>query len=150
MGVFGDSDMATTLCNQLLSMIKNVKAWAETGSKNEASSYRLFVTPIHSNICFTLFKKAGISSLVAIRLYTTNGINTTNPVFCAEAEKWVNNIITKAILLSGTSARERNTFFKNTESKIQKLKDNVKKRQPQNTSYKNKDGIKGMSRKALY
>ncbi|MDR2385336.1 MAG: hypothetical protein LBD80_06725 [Tannerella sp.] len=131
MGLFGSKEMATMLCSQLLSLIKNVHIWTENGKKNDASSYRLFLSPVNSDNCFMLLKKNGITTSVTIRLYTINSIITTNQTFCEKTDQWINNIISKSTLLSGTSARERNMFFKDAESKILNLVNKIKNPIPQ-------------------
>jgi hypothetical protein len=128
MGLLGNGDMAKKLCYQLTLLIKNVKTWAETGTKNSAGGkYRLFLSPVHPENSFMLLKKDGYSS-VTIKLYTTNSITTTSQSFCKETEQWINNIMEKSMLLSETSIRERNDFFKNIESKIQNLMNRIQVR----------------------
>jgi hypothetical protein len=107
-----------------------VQAWTESGKKNEVSSYRLFLSPVNSDSNFMLLKKDGVIDSVTVKLYAVNSIITFNRLFCEKTDKWINNIMEKSTLLSGTSARERNVFFKEYESKILNLKNKIKGSNP--------------------
>lgn len=67
-----------------------------------------------------ILKNEGATS-TTIKLFTINNINTSNPSFCEETERWIKNTIAKSILLSGASARERIKFFQTMKTKIGNL-----------------------------
>ena len=51
-----------------------------------------------------------------------NQLITTNPVFCGQVEKSLRNLMEKSTLISGTSAKERNRFFKSLHDKVGNLR----------------------------
>jgi len=61
------------------------------------------------------------------KLYTINGIFTSNEYFCSEVEKWMKDTITKSVYLSGDSARERFKFFQKIKNKINNLLERFEK-----------------------
>jgi hypothetical protein len=61
-----------------------------------------------------------------IKLYTDNIIVTDNIELCSESEKWINDLILKSTLISGTSVKERFRFFQTSKNKIENLIDKIK------------------------
>ncbi|MCC8145479.1 MAG: hypothetical protein LIO93_03360, partial [Bacteroidales bacterium] len=69
---------------------------------------------------FMITKRDGIT-VTSIKLYTINGIFTSNEYFCSEVEKWMKDTTSKSLRLSGASAKERYKFFQNLKNKTNYL-----------------------------
>jgi len=59
--------------------------------------------------------------LFTIRLNNVNGITTDNRVLCLETLKWIDDLISKSIIISGISIKERVRFFQSSKNKIDGL-----------------------------
>jgi hypothetical protein len=56
-----------------------------------------------------------------VKLYTINGLNISDVRFCKETEDWLNNLVKRATLISGTSEKERFKFFNSQKQKVRNL-----------------------------
>jgi len=123
---FGDANNALLLCEQLLDMINTLQHWTEKGTKGrEDIPYKFYVSEIDSGNTFVLFKMKGELRCL-IRLFTFNGLNISNELFCEEAEQWLYNLSQRAILISGASEKERFKFFNSQRNKIELLIEKIK------------------------
>ncbi|MDR2148499.1 MAG: hypothetical protein LBE91_18810 [Tannerella sp.] len=120
MGVFAEMETVRQLFRQLHEMMENLMQWTETGKKEEKGDFKLYISATYPENNYILLKN-GENTSVAIRLYTVKSILTSNPSFCEETERWIKNLMDKSLLISGTSARERLTFFQNQKDKINDL-----------------------------
>jgi len=126
---FENKDYPGLLCNQLLQLIENLEQWAENESKEYKSKktfFRMYLSPVDLENNFVITKKDGLT-LTSVKLYTINGIFTSNTEFCEETEKWIRNLISKSLPLSGASARERFKFFQSMKTKINNLMEKFEK-----------------------
>lgn len=120
---FEHTDTFSLLCSQLLQLIENMEKLAEKEKKEYKGKevfYRMYLSPLEIMNDFMIIKKDG-ASVTAVKLYTINGIFTSNEYFCSEVEKWMKNSIAKSVSLSGNSARERFQFFQNLKNKVNGL-----------------------------
>ena len=116
------------LCRQLLQLIENLEQWAENESKEykgKTTFFRMYLSPVDLENNYVITKKAGLA-VTSIKLYTINGIFTSNTEFCEETEKWIRNRISKSLPLSGASARERFRFFQAMKTKVNTLMEKFK------------------------
>ena len=88
--------------------------------------FRMYLSPVDIMNDFMITKHNGIN-VTSIKLYTINGIFTSNEYFCSEVEKWMKDTITKSVYLSGDSARERFKFFQEIKNKISNLLERFEK-----------------------
>jgi len=75
---------------------------------------------------FMITMRDGIN-VTSVKLYTINGIFTSNEYFCSEVKKWMKDTMTKSIFLSGASAKERFKFFQGIKNKINNLLEKIEK-----------------------
>ena len=117
------------LCYQTLQMIENVEKYTqkeEKEYKGKAANFQMYLSPVDFMNDFMITKHNGIN-VTSIKLYTINGIFTSNEYFCSEVEKWMKDTMTKSIFLSGASARERYKFFQEIKNKINNLLEKFEK-----------------------
>lgn len=119
-GAFEEKKNPGLLCFQLLQMTERLMQWAEVGKKDGGGDFKLYHSATHPENSFMLLKKDTHLS-ATIKLFTINSIITHDPSFCEETERWINNLMTKSVLLSGASARERFKFFQNMKNRINNL-----------------------------
>jgi len=121
-GAFENKDEVLLLLSQLTELMKTLKRYADDNYKDEKlkTPFSLYLCSVDLENNFILNKRADTQSCM-IKLYTINNISTDNDIFCQEASKWANNLISKSILISGVSSKERIRFFKTSTNKIENL-----------------------------
>jgi hypothetical protein len=120
---FENKNTFPLLCAQLLQLIDNIEEFAEKERKEHKGKevfFRIFLSPLEVMNDFMITKKDGIN-VTSIKLYTINGIFTSNEYFCSEVDKWMKNSIAKSLPLSGNSTRERFQFFQKLKNKVNYL-----------------------------
>jgi hypothetical protein len=120
---FENAEYPGLICRQLLQLIENIEQWTENESKEYKDKkvfFRMYLSSMDLENNFVIMKKDG-AAVASIKLYTINGIFTSNTEFCAETEKWIRNLISKSLHVSGASARERFKFFQSMKMRINKL-----------------------------
>ncbi len=125
-GAFATKDMVLLLLNQLLQLLETINKYAEEGYKGgeRKTPYTMYICSVDLENNFMLARR-GDQLICNIKLFTVNSIATDNKSLCDETEKWVNDLISKSILISGTSVKERFRFFQTTKNKIEGLIDKV-------------------------
>lgn len=94
--------------------------------KGKPAFFRMYLGPVDIMNDFMITKRDGIN-VTSIKLYTINGIFTSNEYFCSEVEKWMKDTMTKSLFLSGASARERFKFFQELKNRINNLLERFEK-----------------------
>jgi len=74
---------------------------------------------------FMITKRDGVN-ITTIKLYTINGVFTSDKLFCSEVEKWMNHNIVNSLSLSGSSSRDRFQFFQKLKNRVNCLLDTKK------------------------
>lgn len=135
-GYFSSADEALMLCSQLLDMVTNINKWSDRGSKDELSAkipYKLYLSDIELENNFVIMRRGQAISCI-VKLYTINSMATTNPDFCNESMKWINNTMKKSILISGGSQKESFKFFNLLNQKVRYLIERIENTKNQNRS----------------
>jgi len=103
-------------------MMETIKKYADAGCKgdNNKTPFSLYLCPVDLENNFMLIKK-GKKMSCTIKLYTINSITTDDIKLCSEVTKWIDNMISKSILISEVSVKERIMFFQSSKKKIDKL-----------------------------
>ena len=128
---FEKKETANLICGQLHQLIENIEKYAEQEvkkSKNGEASFRMYLSPVDITNDFMITKRDGIR-VTSIKLYTINGIFTSNELFGTEVEKWMKDTTSKSLRLSGASAKERYLFFQSLKNKVNNLREKFEKRQ---------------------
>ncbi|MDR2234282.1 MAG: hypothetical protein LBE56_14305 [Tannerella sp.] len=122
MGVFQERNTVSLLFSQLNGMLATVRNWTETGKKDGKKDFKLYISATNLANNYILLKNES-QTVVGIRLYTVKSIVTRHPAFCMETEKWIENLMKKSTLLSGSSEMEREQFFQRTQREIDRRKE---------------------------
>jgi hypothetical protein len=117
---FESRESFVLICTQLLQLIENLEMLAEKEYKGNDSFYRMFLSSVAIMNDFMITKRDGVN-VTTIKLYTINGMFTSDTTFCSEVEKWMHNSISKSISLSGNATRERFQFFRKLKDRINYL-----------------------------
>lgn len=128
-GYFEDPRMSLLLCEQLVDLIKNLEKWSENQSKSIGdpnASFKLYVSDIDLENSFMYMERDGIKSCM-LKLFTINSMVSYNENFCNETSKWIDISITRSILISGASEKEKYRFFQNSKQKVYALIDKITK-----------------------
>lgn len=123
MDCFESNKHPQIICYQLLQLIEDINKCAENEYKEfngKRVPFRMYLSPINMENNFLITDRDGIKT-TSVKLYTINGIFTSNSLFCEETEKWIKNLISKSSNFSGASARERFKFFQLLKNKINYL-----------------------------
>ena len=124
---FEKKETINLICHQLLKLIENVCKLAEEGMKEfngKKTVFNMYLCPVNMENNYLITNNNGVKT-TSIKLYTINGIITSNTLFCDETEKWINNLISKSINFTGASERERFKFFQLLRNKVNYLIDKI-------------------------
>jgi len=119
---FEKKESVLLLVCQLSELMNTVKKYADDACKggNKKTPFHLFLCSVDLENNFMLIKR-GENMSCNIKLYTVNSIATENKSLCMEMAKWFDDLISKSILISGTSTKERLRFFQTSQNKIDVL-----------------------------
>jgi hypothetical protein len=120
---FENKNTLSIIYKQFLQLIDRLEKCAENESKENKWNivpFRMYLNTVNFMNDFMIAKKDG-TNITAIKLYTINGIFTSNKYFYSEAEKWMKNTMSKSLFLSGASAMERFKFFQKIKTKVNNL-----------------------------
>ena len=121
-GAFENRETVFLLLDQLNNLMNTIKQYADDGYKGGARQipFNLYLCSVDLENNFMLVKR-GESMSCNIKLYTINSIATENRALCLETMKWIDDLISKSILISETSSRARFRFFQSSKNKIDGL-----------------------------
>ncbi len=125
-GAFDTKETVLFLLNQLSLLLDTVNKSAEHGHKgnDKKTPFSLYLSSVDLGNNFMLTRNNG-QLACNIRLYTINSITTNNASLCTETEEWISDLISKSVLISGTSSRERFRFFQTSKNKIANLMNKI-------------------------
>ena len=73
----------------------------------------------------TVYVKLGELRQVFLAFHSFNTLATAHPLFSQETENWLNNMLKRATLISGTAEKQREKFFGAIAKEIQKTRDKM-------------------------
>jgi hypothetical protein len=127
-GFFVKKEDYMVLFEQLYQLIEHVEDQAKAGFKfkygqkpeKSTDNYELYLNEIFF-LNNTIIAEADNMREVFVIHESVNYLTTTNPQFCEETADWMQVQKKKSILLTHSSERERNKFFKKQYDKIEKM-----------------------------
>ncbi len=121
-GSFEKEETYKLLCSQLGQMVENIRQWVEKGYKGQGrqNTFKFYISETDLENSFGLFRRDNNITCV-IKLFTINSLSTNNELFCQEAQSWLETSISRSILLSGASERERFKYFNGLQQKVGRL-----------------------------
>jgi transcriptional regulator with XRE-family HTH domain len=121
-GSFEKNETYQLLCNQVGQMVENVRQWVEKGykGKNPQNIFKFYTSETDLENSFGLFKR-DTNIICVLKLFTINSLSTSHEPFCQEAQSWMESTLSKSILLTGASERERFKFFNSLQQKVNGL-----------------------------
>ncbi len=123
-GFFENPDDSLILIDQFSVLIENIRKWAANGKKEGGAKFNLYKNEILVGEN-TVFFKMGKKRIVFLSHNITDTLASSDEVLCSQTERFLNNLICKAPLLSGSSARERDRFFNQMGDKINALREKI-------------------------
>jgi hypothetical protein len=125
-GFFADEGCATQLCDEYLSLTREIRNWASVGYKDK-SEYKF---SLYKNDVLipdaTILLKMGGKQMAMLPCNTMNILTTDDAVFCKTTEKHLMNVISKSNLISTSGEKDRNKFFNLVEERILQTRNRVK------------------------
>ena len=127
-GYFEDNSIALTICNQLTLLVNNLEDWLEKGYKGTdpaTSEIKVYV----SNEGFEtdlFYVQSGPIKLNCFKLSTFNSITSSDPVFCADTERLIEDQVRESVLMNEVSKTECTHFFNKLREKISLTIDFIK------------------------
>jgi hypothetical protein len=122
-GAFNTKETVFLLLNQLSQLLDTVHEYAKDGYKDgerKKTFFDLYICSVDLENNFMLTRRENRLACT-IKLYTVNSITTDNVALCHETLKWINDLILKSTLISGTSVKEQFRFFQTSTNKIDGL-----------------------------
>lgn len=132
-GQFQKKEDALLICERVRQELEFVQRQAELSAKfstentipANSSNFLLYNCELEiGNNCILV--KAGESKAVYLTHIAFNKLVTTNLEFCDETEEWLQNLIKKSVLISGTSEKLRYRFFSKAFEQLDKLMAGIK------------------------
>ncbi len=116
---FEDPSVPLALCGQLKELVKRVERYATCGKKgvDEGASFDMVKSPVDPGRGL-LYTVCDGQYRVTLKLYSINGMTTTDTRYCEETGKVLKGTYRKSIQLSGTSEAKRKAFFELLYQKI--------------------------------
>lgn len=123
-GYFADAKLAPMLCDQLVQLLNTIKEEAAEGRTMDGGTFKLYENEIliADN---TILARMGAKRAVYINYNALNLLTTLQDSFCAKTETYLDNLVKNSILISATSAKERNKFFMKMNERIATFKDRL-------------------------
>ena len=125
-GFMADTRYAPQLCDEYLSLVKEIRTWATVGYKEKPEySFNLYKNDllIADN---TIFFRMGDKRMTFIPCNTMNILTTSDEAFCKNTEDYLINLTSKSILISTSGEKDRNKFFNLMEDKILQTKNRLR------------------------
>lgn len=123
---------AENVLGEIESMVAHLRKCAELGYKFDpslashqpAAAYTMYQLDIlMGNI--TVYVKAGEFRQVYIAFHSFNTLSTFHPVLATETENWLNIMMKRATLISGTAEKQREKFFAAVGKEIRKTREKL-------------------------
>lgn len=116
------------ICSQFSDELKHIERQAVRNSKfitedrwmENEGNFTMYSSEVYLNNNHVLVT-AGPAKVAYITHNSFNTMATTNPVFAAETEAWLEIIKKKSVMISGVAEKQRNTFFRKAQEKITAL-----------------------------
>lgn len=125
MDCFKDRATPVRLCRQLIALTDSIEFQTRRCIKEHNGnkySFGFYLSSLNMQNNLTLLSQNG-THLTMIKLFSLNGLFSSNECFCTDTDKWIQGLLSKSQQLSGVSARERAMFFHLLKDKINCLMD---------------------------
>ncbi len=127
-GWFHGRDNAVLICNELKQELIDIRQMAVLGTKNvtkidsveEKKNFELYFSDVEIGNNY-IYVKSDETKAVFLRHHTFHSMYTYDPSFCKDTENWLQNIISKSTLISGSAEKQRNQFFNRAIERVESL-----------------------------
>lgn len=125
-GFIPKKEDAIMLCEEIRIVVNHVKKQSELGEKilgnntQTGKPFRFYISDLMIGTNCVLCK-LGNTRVSYLSYNTFNSMKTSNNFFADQTESWLNNLLSKSLMASGSAEKQRNIFFKNLFSHIDKL-----------------------------
>jgi hypothetical protein len=119
LGAFEKEDTIRLLISQLLHLVEDLEReteWIAIGKNQSKTS--LYISKVNMKNELILIRE-GENLSVTFNLLTINNITSNNKVLCKESKRWIDDLIYKSVLITGSSIIERRCFFAEMKQKIE-------------------------------
>jgi hypothetical protein len=133
-GFFAKRDDALAVIEKFKIWLSHIQSQAEYGFKyiygrdpvGVEGYYKLYLNEVllYDN---TILVKMGDLRMTYLTYNILNLLVTSNPIFFHQVEETLHSQMKKALLISGTAARERNRFFLKLRNKVEQLQERIRR-----------------------
>jgi transcriptional regulator with XRE-family HTH domain len=130
-GLFQSKETALLICDQMEASFMRMQQQADKGNK------LLELETTEQNFWFyyaeieignnTIMVERGDAKMLYLSFNTFNKMLTTNPKFCDETQKWIDNLIKKSVMISSVSEKLRFQFFDSMYRKLAVVRGDIEK-----------------------
>lgn len=114
-GFFESKDDALQVCEQFLEILQGIEEECAVGRR-----LQLYLSEIQiDNNC--IWTQVHEKQEVYIRHQTFNMVHTESPAFCQDTQDFLQTLIQKSTLLSGTAEKQRSQFFLHLRKRVGEL-----------------------------
>ena len=128
---FDNHETALIVLSDLRKMFEHMEIECQENdleTRQRQGDFKLYISDlmIGNNCVYIEPGKQHAPERVFIGHNTFNTISTSDPKFLTETRHWINNLIRKSILLTGSAEKQRVIFFKKMYDKISSLENYIK------------------------
>ena len=129
-GFIEEIEYGKLICDGLSKLVLHIKRQTELGEKlnsngeHTGQSYRLYMSDLMIGTNCVVCKIED-KRICYLSYNSFNSMKTSNDFFADQTETWLNNLISKSLLISGVAEKQRNQFFKVLLTKIDNLKSHI-------------------------
>lgn len=124
-GMFSSNDDTINVILSLRKTIEKIEKQAKEGTKvidrnkntGEENNYQLYFSEIEVTNNCVLVNMGDVQAIYLGHL-TFNTMNTSNPTYCQQTNVWMDNLLSKATLISKVAEKTRYKFFQGMYSSI--------------------------------
>ena len=123
---FNDKKIPLFICEHLLDLMDTLHKWMTKGVKGDTNTpFMFYESEIDVGNTFILFKNKETTDCF-VRLFTINGLEISDELFCKEVEHWLYSLTQRSTLIHKTSAKEGFNFVNDQKQKINAYRNSLK------------------------
>jgi hypothetical protein len=124
-GTFENKDTVRHLLKQLSELVHTVEKDARAGNRgHQKAPFSMYLSPVDFRNNIMLIRKGNKFSC-DVQLFSAVSLFIEDEYVCTDIHRWINDFISKSMLVSGRLDRERCMFFQTVQDKINGLIDEI-------------------------
>ncbi|PQL94365.1 hypothetical protein C4S76_05705 [Apibacter adventoris] len=119
LNLISDSDLKK-LKEELLELLAGWELMAMTGKTESGKNILIYISNVNFESCYSYYKSKSLE-ISHIRVYSINGLSSTNPYVCKIHNEWIESLKRYSTLITQSGEIQRIEFFRKQRGFINKL-----------------------------